>query len=75
MYTQEYACLAVTCHLHFWENDWYLLCAAVVTWGWNEYQNIGSSILFRFQDAGSGQNFGVEFNARITYGYIINYIL
>ena len=34
-----YACLAVTCHLHFWQNDWDLLRATVVTWGWNEYQN------------------------------------
>ena len=34
-----HACLAVTCHLHFWQNDWDLLCANVVTWGWNGYQN------------------------------------
>ena len=34
-----YACLAVICHLHFWQNDQDFLCAAVVTWGWNEYQN------------------------------------
>ena len=25
--------LAVTCHLHFWQNDWGLLHAAVVTRG------------------------------------------
>ena len=25
-----YACLAVTCHLHFWQNDWDLLHATVV---------------------------------------------
>ena len=25
--------LAVTCHLHFWQNDWDLLCATAVTWG------------------------------------------
>ena len=31
--------LAVTCHLHFWQNDRDLLCATVVTWGWNGYQN------------------------------------
>ena len=24
-------CLAVTCHLHFWQNDWDLLCDAAVT--------------------------------------------
>ena len=29
----------VTCHLHFWQNDHDLLCATVVTWGWNGYQN------------------------------------
>ena len=33
-----YACLAVTCHLHFWQNDWDLSCATVVTWGWNGYR-------------------------------------
>ena len=26
-----YACLAVTCHLHFWQNDWDLLHATAVT--------------------------------------------
>ena len=34
-----YVCLAVTCHLHFWQNDQDLLCATVVTRGWNGYQN------------------------------------
>ena len=34
-----YACLAVTCHLHFWQNDRGLLHATEVTWGWNGYQN------------------------------------
>ena len=34
-----YVCLAVTCHLHFWQNDKDLSYAAVVTWGWNGYQN------------------------------------
>ena len=33
-----YVCLAVTCHLHFWQNDQDLLCATAVTWGWNGYQ-------------------------------------
>ena len=36
------ACLAVTCHLHFWQNDRDLLCATavtVLTWGWNRYRN------------------------------------
>ena len=32
-----YVCLAVTCHLHFWQNDRDLLHAAVVTRGWNGY--------------------------------------
>ena len=31
--------LAVTCHPHFWQNDWGLLRATVVTWGWNGYQS------------------------------------
>ena len=34
-----YACLAVTCHLHFWQNDRDLLHATVVTRGWNGYRN------------------------------------
>ena len=34
-----YACLAVTCHLHFWQNDRNLLRVTAVTRGWNEYRN------------------------------------
>ena len=34
-----YACLAVTCHLRFWQNDRGLLCATAVTRGWNGYWN------------------------------------
>ena len=34
-----YACLAVTCHLHFWQNNRDLLCATAVTRGWNGYRN------------------------------------
>ena len=34
-----YACLAVTCHLHFWQNDLGLLRATAVTRGWNGYRN------------------------------------
>ena len=34
-----YACLAVTCHLHFWQNDQDFLRATVVTRGWNGYRN------------------------------------
>ena len=34
-----YACLAVTRHLHFWQNDRYLLRATAVTRGWNGYRN------------------------------------
>ena len=32
-------CLAVTCHLHFWQNDRDLLHATAVTRGWNWYRN------------------------------------
>ena len=32
-------CLAVTCHLHFWQNDRDFLRATVVTRGWNGYRN------------------------------------
>ena len=34
-----YACLAVTCHLHFWQNDRGLLRATAVTREWNGYRN------------------------------------
>ena len=34
-----HACLTVTCHLHFWQNDRDLLRATAVTRGWNEYRN------------------------------------
>ena len=34
-----YACLAVTCHLDIWQNDWDLLRATAVTQGWNRYRN------------------------------------
>ena len=34
-----YACLAVTCHQHFWQNDRDFLRATVVTRGWNGYRN------------------------------------
>ena len=33
------ACLAVTCHLHFWWNDQDLVHATAVTRGWNGYRN------------------------------------
>ena len=34
-----HACVAVTCHLHFWQNDRGLLRATAVTRGWNGYRN------------------------------------
>ena len=34
-----YVCLAVTCHLRFWQNDQDLLRAIAVTLGWNGYRN------------------------------------
>ena len=34
-----HACLAVTCHLHYWQNDQGLLRATAVTRGWNGYRN------------------------------------
>ena len=34
-----HVCLAVTCHLHVWQNDWDCFCATAVTQGWNGYQN------------------------------------
>ena len=34
-----YACLAVTCHLCFWQNDRDFLHATAITQGWNGYQN------------------------------------
>ena len=34
-----HACLAATCHLHFWQNDRGLLRATAVTRRWNGYRN------------------------------------
>ena len=34
-----YACLAVTCHRHFWQSDRGLLRATALTRGWNGYRN------------------------------------
>ena len=34
-----YACLVVTCHLRFWQDDRGLLRATAVTRGWNGYRN------------------------------------
>ena len=39
-----YACLAVTCHLHFWQNDRDLLRATAVRLGWNGYWHTGAGI-------------------------------
>ena len=32
-----HVCLAVTCHLHSWQNDQDLSCATAVTQGWKGY--------------------------------------
>ena len=32
-----YACLGVTCHLHFWQNDWGILHATAITSGWDRH--------------------------------------
>ena len=34
-----HVCLAVTFHLHLWQNDLDLICATAVTRGWNGYRN------------------------------------
>ena len=36
--SRMYACLGVTCHLHFWQNDWGLLRVTAVTWRWNGHR-------------------------------------
>ena len=36
--SRMYACLGVTCHLHFWQNDRGLLLADAVTRGWNGHR-------------------------------------
>ena len=43
-----YACLAVTCHLRFWQNDRGLLRATAVTRGWNGYRNKSQHRKFQF---------------------------
>ena len=35
-----HACLTVTCHLHFWQNDWdFYTCATAITQGWKGHRN------------------------------------
>ena len=41
--SRMYACVSVTGHLHFWQNDWGLLHATAVTQGWNGHQKIKSA--------------------------------
>ena len=38
-HAKVHACLAVTCHLHFWQNDRDLLRATAVTREWKGYRN------------------------------------
>ena len=38
-HAKVHACLAVTCHLHFWQHDRDLLRATAVTREWNGYRN------------------------------------
>ena len=39
-HARVHVCLAATCHLHLWQNDWGLLGATAVKWGWNGYWNM-----------------------------------
>ena len=50
-----YACLVVTCHLHFWQNDRGLLRATAITRGWNGYRNFCCCLYIdtRFEPLGS----------------------
>ena len=43
-----HVCLAVTCHLHFWQNDWDLLHVTLVTRG-------GTDTKIRAQKVDSGE--------------------
>ena len=40
-WVKVYACLGITCRLHFWQNDRGLLRATPVTRGWNGHVNSG----------------------------------
>ena len=40
VWSKVYACLGVTCHLHFWQNDRSLLRATAVTRGWNGHTKL-----------------------------------
>ena len=43
-----YACLAVTCHLHLWQNDRDLLHATAVPRGWNVYLLVQGCLFLLF---------------------------
>ena len=49
------ACLAVACHLHFWQNDRDLLRATAVTRGWNGYRKYQSDIRESAQKVDPGE--------------------
>ena len=51
-----YACLAISCHLRFWQNDRDLLRATAVTRGWNGYRNCMASLL-QCRNNGTGGKF------------------
>ena len=69
-----YACLAVTCHLHFWQNDRDLLRATAVTRRWNGYRNksqhrkstLEKKILAPLQQNSNPQPFNHESGALTT---------
>ena len=42
--SRVFACLGITCHLHFWQNDRGLLRATVVTRGWNGHRIRDSTV-------------------------------
>ena len=53
--SKVHACLAVTCHLHFWQNNWNLLHATVVTQEWNRYQNTSQQLKKKKKKEKEGQ--------------------
>ena len=57
-----HVCLAVTCHLHFWQNGRDILRATAVTRGWNGYRNESAQNV----DPGEESSRGHDYTAILT---------
>ena len=79
---QVLACLAVTCHLHFWQSDLDLSRATAVTWVWNRYWNKSQHRKLTLEEKilppllpglEPAVNMSFTFNGKWSYGQNVEY--